>query len=105
MKKSSALPKPVSEYDLRLLRVFRVVVECGGFSAAEQALNISRSTISVHISNLEKRMNVRLARRGRGGFALTEKGKTIYEGALKLFESLNEFAWMVDGLDTNSPEQ
>ncbi|MEJ2755294.1 MAG: LysR family transcriptional regulator, partial [Gammaproteobacteria bacterium] len=44
-------------------------------------------------------MNVRLARRGRGGFALTEKGKTIYEGALKLFESLNEFAWMVDGLD------
>ncbi|MEJ2755293.1 MAG: LysR family transcriptional regulator [Gammaproteobacteria bacterium] len=50
MKKSSALPKPVSEYDLRLLRVFRVVVECGGFSAAEQVLNISRSTICVHTS-------------------------------------------------------
>ncbi|AJQ92364.1 LysR family transcriptional regulator [Gynuella sunshinyii] len=99
MRKHSGLPKPVSEYDLRLLRIFRVVVECGGFSAAEQVLNISRSTISVHISNLEKRMNVRLARRGRSGFALTEKGKAIYEGSLTLFEALNEFSWLVDSLD------
>ena len=38
---SSRRPDPlaqVSDFDIRLLRIFRSVVECGGFSAAEAVL-------------------------------------------------------------------
>jgi DNA-binding transcriptional LysR family regulator len=102
MKKNflqSIIPRPVSEYDLRLLRIFKVVVECGGFAAAESMLNITRSTISVHMSNLETRMKVKLAKRGRGGFSLTEEGRTVYEAMLVLFRSLNDFSLLVNNLD------
>jgi DNA-binding transcriptional LysR family regulator len=97
--KHALIPRPVSEYDLRLLRIFKVVVDCGGFAAAESVLNITRSTISVHMSNLESRMKVRLASRGRGGFSLTEEGRTVYEAMLVLFRSLNDFALLVQNLD------
>jgi len=99
MKKSTFIPRQVSEYDLRLLRIFKVVVECGGLSNAESVLNITRSTISVHLSNLENRVKFILAKRGRGGFALTEQGKSVYEATLNLFDSLDEFAYLVASLD------
>ena len=98
--KHALIPKQLSEYDLRLLRIFKVVVECGGFAAAESVLNITRSTISVHMSNLESRMKVKLASRGRGGFSLTEEGRTVYEAMLVLFQSLNDFALIVRTLDS-----
>ena len=97
--KHALIPRPVSEYDLRLLRIFKVVVDCGGFAAAEPVLNITRSTISVHMSNLETRMNVKLASRGRGGFSLTEEGKAVYEASLVMFRALNDFALQVQNLD------
>ena len=42
----------ISDFEIKLLRVFKAVVDCGGFSAAETTLNISRPTISTHIANL-----------------------------------------------------
>ena len=36
----------VSDTDLRLLQVFKAVVECGGLSAAELELNIGTSTVA-----------------------------------------------------------
>ena len=98
MKQSSIIPKPIAEYDLRLLRIFVSVVENGGFSAAESALGITRSTISIHMSNLEERMKLKLCLRGRGGFALTEDGHTVYRAVINLFESLNDFSLLVGTL-------
>ncbi|MDF2179045.1 LysR family transcriptional regulator [Aliiglaciecola sp. CAU 1673] len=95
MYKSPVLPKPVSEYDLRLLRVFRTVVQCEGFSAAESELNLSRSTISVHMGNLEQRLGLKLCNRGRAGFSLTGAGQQIYDAATQLFASLDQFATAV----------
>jgi DNA-binding transcriptional LysR family regulator len=77
--------------DLRLLRIFQTVVNCGGFSAAEIDLGIGRSTISTHIGELEARLGARLCQRGRGGFALTARGKKIYEASLGLMKSLDDF--------------
>ena len=96
--KDSIIPKPVTEYDLRLLRIFLSVVEHGGFSAAENALGITRSTISVHMSSLEARMNLKLCLRGRGGFSLTEDGQAVYRAVLELFDSLNDFSLLVGTL-------
>jgi DNA-binding transcriptional LysR family regulator len=95
---SSIIPKPITEYDLRLLRIFTSVVEHGGFAAAENALGITRSTISVHMSNLETRMKLSLCLRGRGGFSLTEDGQSVYRAVISLFASLNDFSLLVGTL-------
>ena len=98
MNKKSIIPKQVTEYDLRLLRIFKAVVENGGFAAAEVELGITRSTISVHMSNLESRMKLKLCLRGRGGFSLTEDGQAVYYAAIELFDSLNDFSLLVNSL-------
>jgi len=82
------LPGQLSDVDLRLLRVFRTVVDSGGFAAAELQLNIGRSTISRHIKDLETRLGVSLCRRGRGGFALTPEGSRIYQATLRVLGSI-----------------
>ena len=82
---------PLSDIDLRLLRVFRTIVECGGFTQAQAELGISRSTISTHMSNLETRLGLTLCRRGRSGFALTERGRLVYESVSKFLTALEGF--------------
>jgi DNA-binding transcriptional LysR family regulator len=89
MKK--ALLGQVGDADVRLLRVFKTVVECGGLAAAELELNIGLSTVSRHLKDLEERLGLVLCRRGRVGFALTPEGQRIYESALRVLGSLDAF--------------
>jgi DNA-binding transcriptional LysR family regulator len=86
-----ALLDQVGDGEIRLLRIFKAVVECGGFAAAELELNIGRSTVSRHIQDLEERLDVTLCRRGRAGFALTADGQHVYQAALQLLEQLDGF--------------
>ncbi len=98
---SSRRPTPlaqVSDFDIRLLRIFRSVVECGGFSAAESALGIGRSAISQQMSDLEQRLGLRLCQRGRAGFALTEEGREVYQSTQQLLAALESFRTEVNGL-------
>lgn len=88
----------VSNVDLRLLRVFVAVAEAHGFAAAEPHLNLSTSTISVHMSRLEGRLGVRLCERGRGGFKLTERGHIVYRESKKILASLDDFAGILAGV-------
>lgn len=81
----------IGDVDLHLLRVFRTVVECGGVSAAEQVLNVGRSTISRQLSDLETRLNLRLCERGPAGFRLTEEGRVVLEHAGDLMTSIEAF--------------
>jgi len=91
-----ALLGNLSDADIRLLRVFRAVVECGGLSAAELELNIGRSTISRHLKDLELRLGMTLCHRGRGGFSLTPEGSQIYEAAQRLIASIEDFRHQVN---------
>jgi DNA-binding transcriptional LysR family regulator len=77
--------------DLRLLRVFATVVETRGFTAAQTVLNVTASTISNQISALETRLGVKLCRRGRAGFKLTEDGEAVFSEAQKLFAAIDSF--------------
>ncbi|MBD9485582.1 LysR family transcriptional regulator [Pseudomonas sp. PDM14] len=88
----------VSDFEIRLLRLFRSVVECGGFSAAEAVLGIGRSAISQQMSDLEQRLGLRLCQRGRAGFALTEEGREVYQSTLQLLGALESFRGEVNGL-------
>jgi len=81
----------VGDTDIRLLKVFRAVVECGGMAAAELELNIGRSTISRHVKDLEQRLGLVLCRRGRGGFALTDEGRRVHADTLQLLAALDAF--------------
>jgi len=81
----------LSDIDIRLLRVFRAVVECRGFANAQAVLNIGQSTISNHIGKLEQRLGFRLCDRGRTGFRLTRKGERVYEQALAVFKAHESF--------------
>ncbi|MBQ0757979.1 MAG: LysR family transcriptional regulator [Amphritea sp.] len=90
-RKKAALSGQLADMDLRLLRVFKTVVECGGFTAAEIQLNLANSTISNYISDLEKRLDMRLCERGRAGFSLTEQGQTVYNATLELISAIDQF--------------
>ena len=81
----------LSDTDIRLLHVFKAVVECRGFSNAQAVLNVGQPTISSHISQLEQRLGFRLCDRGRTGFRLTRKGESVYEEALALFKAHEHF--------------
>lgn len=80
----------LADVDVRLLRVFRAVVESGGFSAAQTKLDTTTSTISLHITELEKRLGFRLCQRGRAGFALTDRGFITYEQTKRLLNTLDD---------------
>ncbi len=86
----------VSDMDIRLLRVFKSVVECGGMAAAELELNIGTSTVSRHVKDLEVRLGLTLCRRGRAGFAVTNEGQQIYAETLRLLAGVDAFRSSVD---------
>jgi DNA-binding transcriptional LysR family regulator len=82
----------LTDVDLRLIRIFRAIVECQGLAGAELVLNLSQSRISASLAELELRLGVRLCRRGRAGFALTEAGNTVYDASHELFEAVERFS-------------
>jgi DNA-binding transcriptional LysR family regulator len=81
----------LSGLDFKLLRVFKAVVEAGGFSAAQNELNVGLAAISKQISDLEIRLGMRLCTRGREGFCLTEEGRLVYQASIDLFASVDSF--------------
>lgn len=96
IKPTRAALGQLSDMDIRLLRVFKTVVDCGGMAAAELELNIGTSTVSRHIKDLETRLGLSLCRRGRAGFALTSEGEQIYAETLRLLSSVDAFRSQVD---------
>jgi len=89
--KSDVNQHSIGVADLKLLRVFKTVVESGGFTAACNELNIGLAAISKQISDLEVRFGMKLCTRGREGFFLTEHGKVTYQACLDLFSSISQF--------------
>lgn len=83
---------PINSVDPRLLALFVSIVDAGGFAAAQSTLDLSLSTISNHMTTLETRLGLRLCRRGRAGFRLTEAGEIIYSEALRLLQANERFA-------------
>jgi len=80
---------PITEDHLRLLRIFRVVAEEGGLTAAEARLGMERSTISRHLQTLEIKLGATLCYRGPAGFELTEFGQVALKIAIAAGDTLN----------------
>ncbi|MGN8159060.1 LysR family transcriptional regulator [Salinisphaera sp. RV14] len=88
----------ISDIDLRLLRVFRAVVNAAGFTPAAAALGISRSAVSIHMGELETRLGFTLCQRGRSGFVLTAEGEAMDQAARRLIAHLQSFRNEVNAL-------
>lgn len=101
-KPKTALTGRLTDMDLRLLRVFREVVRAGGLAPAEVALNISRSTISVHLSDLEARLGMQLClrSRGRADFKLTQEGESLFQAINELDGHLDNFKSQVNAIQS-----
>lgn len=67
--------------DDRLLemRVFKAVVDAGGFTAAAHVLGVAQSFVSQTINNLERRLGLRLLHRSTRGRRLTAEGEQFLE--------------------------
>ena len=81
----------IQDADIKLLRIFHTITECGGFSLAQAKLNLSQSAISTYMSQLETRLGMRLCERGHGMFKLTDDGRAVLKAIEKLFAALESF--------------
>ncbi len=70
--------------NLKQLEVFIAVAETGSFSKGADATFITQSTVSQHISALEKEFGLRLLDRTGKGALLTEGGKLLLQHAQQL---------------------
>ena len=80
----------ISDFTLRNLRTFCAVAEHGGFLGAQAVLGMSQPAISAHIKDLEVALGFPLCRRGRAGFALTEKGEAVYARAKEMLAGVED---------------
>ncbi len=101
-RRKKAFSGNVSDVDLRLMRVFKTVIECGGLSAAQTELGVGRSTISRQISDLESRLGLRLCHRGRKGFYLTQPGRKALGYIEQLLKSAEDFTSNVASISSRT---
>jgi len=99
-KNKNLLPRQLGDAHIRLLRIYKVVIESGGFAAAEVDLNISRPAISLAISELESLLNMKLCHRGRSGFSITTEGEQVYQSAMQLLGSIENFRAEINAINT-----
>lgn len=100
-EKKTLLPRQLGDTHIRLLRIYKVVIESGGFAAAEIELNISRPAISVAISELESLLKMKLCHRGRSGFSITAQGDQVYQSTLQLLSNIENFRSEMNAINTD----
>lgn len=86
--------------DLEGMAIFARVVEEKSFSAAARRLNLSKSLVSKHVTQLEKSIGARLLNRTTRALSLTEAGAVFYEHCARIVEELEEAKLAVGRLQT-----
>ncbi|GLT18600.1 LysR family transcriptional regulator [Vibrio zhanjiangensis] len=76
--------------DLNAITVFAQVVDCGSFTHAADALDMTKSTVSRKLAELEKHLGVRLVTRSTRSLVLTPEGEHFYRSSLQMLEILNQ---------------
>ncbi|WP_242107414.1 LysR family transcriptional regulator [Luteimonas aquatica] len=84
--------------DLNDLYYFAMVVDHGGFAAAERTLGIPKSRLSRRISQLENELGVRLLQRSTRRFAVTDVGQSVHRHAQSMLAEATAAREVVDRL-------
>ncbi|MEH6530140.1 MAG: LysR family transcriptional regulator [Photobacterium frigidiphilum] len=77
-------------FDLNTLEMFARVVACHSFTQAAAELEITKSTISRKIAELEKHLGTRLLTRSTRTLVLTKEGKTFYQSCVHIIELIEQ---------------
>ena len=84
---------------LRQVEIFLAVARARGFTSAARTLNLSQSTLSQHIKELEDEVGVRLfERRRRGGVTMSEGGRLLEAFAQRIATTVNDARRALDEL-------
>ncbi|WP_394782161.1 LysR family transcriptional regulator [Undibacterium sp.] len=78
------------ELNLDQLRTLVAIADLGTFSAAANALHLAQPTVSLHISELEARVNAQLLVRGGRRIQPTAAGVTLLERARRLLRDADD---------------
>lgn len=82
----------MAAYNLRQLKYFSAVVECGSVAEASRKLYIAQPSVSTAIRQLEDSFNVQLfIRQHASGMSLTPAGTRFYRKAQELLRIAHEF--------------
>lgn len=84
--------------DLNDLRLFKEVVEQGGFSAAAKKLELPRSRLSRRMALLEKQLGVRLIQRTTRHFLVSDVGREYYKHCLAMVMEADAAAEVIEKL-------
>lgn len=75
----------------RQIEYLRAVAESKSFSAAAKLCNVTQSTLSAGVRDLENTLGVQLFVRTSREVYLTPEGQVLYEDSHKLFDDMNSF--------------
>lgn len=84
--------------ELRQLKYFAKAAECLSFSEAAKCVNITQSTLSQQIRQLENELGVRLFERSTHAISLTEAGVEILPWALRTINDAEQCAERINDL-------
>jgi len=84
--------------DLRELRYFRTIAQCGAFSKAAAQLNVAQPALSRQVRKLEHELGVTLLLRTARGVSPTEAGQALLQRTRLLEEQLDEARRYVSGM-------
>lgn len=72
--------------NLQRLEMYVAVVAAGSFTAAAQALGLTKAVVSFNIKQLEKELGVALLTRSTRRIAMTDAGERFYQRCLQLLQ-------------------
>ncbi|MFL9753993.1 LysR family transcriptional regulator [Vibrio cyclitrophicus] len=76
--------------DLNAVTVFTQVVDCGSFTQAAETLNMTKSTVSRKLAELEQHLGVRLITRLTRSLLLTPEGERFYQSSIQMHEIMSQ---------------
>ena len=89
--------------DLESLRIFRNVVEAGGFSKASPHCGLTQSAISKQIANLENQIGHQVIDRSKQTIELTKAGKLLYERSEVILNEVDQTEQLLRGYAGGPP--
>lgn len=90
-KNTFAFKAKIDSYAIfRHLELFIKIVECNSFSGAARKLNVTPSSVSRGLQQLEEQLGVVLLKRTTRNFILTEAGRYLLQRAQQLLTDLDD---------------
>lgn len=76
--------------DLNSVAIFAQVVEGGSFTQAADMLDLTKSTVSRKVADLEQHLGVRLITRSTRSLVLTPEGERFYQSCVQMLEIMSQ---------------